>query len=223
MQIYYNSVYINSDAAGDADKIYAILQGIDPERFTHTPGTTVIRFDDILDITFGYSRPYFMVDGRYTSISYESYSGVRCNTLVLISDTIFYFLFRTNNEANNPIGGFCVIQNHGVVYLGVSVAGTSTNGQIDGMTFTNKSVTPVNPYFAIKKHANFELRDQNIIYINTSIIGDSSGNFDTLDGLCSCSTVAFGTTIGVNHRNYYAIGSNTLILDEQEDEPQEDS
>ena len=223
MHIYYNSVYLSSDANGDADRIYEILQGVDPERFTHTQGTAVIRFDDILDITFGYSRPHFRVDGRDTPMTYESYSGTRYNTLILISDTIFYFLFRTNNEANNPVGGFCIIQNHGVVYLGVSVANTGTNGQLDGMAFTNKSANPVNPYYAIKKHANFELRDQNIIYINTSIIGDSSGNFDTLEGLCSCSTVAFGTTIGVNHRNYYAIGSNTLILDDQEDEPQEDS
>ena len=218
MHIYYSPIYLTSDSNANADRIYAIIYEHDPERFTHTTGTNIIRVEDTFDVAFGYASARLTVDGRVTPVRWDSYSSFNGSVLLLISDTVFYFLIRDTSAVNNPIGGFCWIKNRGVNYLGVSVNDTGTNGQLDGMTFTNKSVTPTNPYYTIKKHAQFELRDQNIIYINTSVIADNSGNFDTLEGLCSCSTVAFGTMVGVNHRNYYAIGSNTLILDDQEDE-----
>ena len=90
---------------------------------------------------------------------------------------------------------------------------SSLSCAIENMTFSDKTSSPENRYYTIKKHANFTLAGSAIVFISASIIGDNGGNFKVLSGVRSCSTTTFDTMVSVNHRNYYAIGTNTLVLD----------
>lgn len=207
MNVYYDIVTIDqaSGTSVSVDNIYDVIHRYD-NRFTHTAGSTTITVNNI-DIVFGNSGSYSLtIDGRTTPIT--STTARQYTVTILISETIFYFLFKTNSTNPSPVGAFCWIKDTNVNYIGVSVSGSS-NGEIDTMNFTNKDTNNTN--FTIKRHAKFSLVEPNIVFITIGFIADNSGNYQILKDLKSCSIVEFGSTVCVENNNYYAIGLNTLI------------
>lgn len=205
MQIYYDIITLGRPPADAAASIYEIISKYD-NRFSYTPGATSIRVNDSFDMNFALnSNNYIVIDNRLTPIR----DSATYTVTIVVSTTIFYFLLKTNDAANTPVTGFCWIHDN-KDYFGVAESGTST-GQLDSMNFTDKSTSPENRYYTIKRHAQFSIINPNIVFITTSIIADNGGNYAVLSELRSCSNVAFGTTIAINHSNYFAIGVNTLI------------
>lgn len=209
MHIYYDIITVGRPATSAADSIYQIISKYD-NRFTHTSGTSIIRVNGSFDMEFTLdSNNYILIDGRTTPLR----DTTTYTVTVIVSTTIFYFLLKTNNTANTPVTGFCWIHENNNDFFGVAVSGTST-GQIDSMNFSNKAVSPENRYYSIKRHAQFSLINPSIVFITTSIIADNGGNYFVLSELRSCSTTNFCSTLAINHTNYFAIGTNTLIRDD---------
>ena len=197
------------DPVVNADNIFNVIRNYD-DRFTHTAGTTTLTVDGF-DIVIRYNgsggAADMYLDDRWWFPA--SVSG-DFTYFLIITETVFYFLIKTQNAANTPVTGFCWIKENGINYFGVAVRNQST-GQIDSMSFTNK--TNGGTYYAIKKHAQFALNSQSILFISASVMADNAGNYQVLSGLRSCSTVTFNTEVSINYINYYAIGTNTLIRD----------
>lgn len=206
MQIYYDIITLGRPPATVAANIYEIISKYD-NRFAYTSGATSIRVNNSFDMNFTLdSNNYVQIDGRTTPIR----DTVTYTVTVVVSTTIFYFLLKTNNAANTPVTGFCWLHDNNKDYLGVAVSGTSS-GQLDSMNFTDKSTSPENRYYTVKRHAQFTLRDQNIVFIATGIISDNGGNYQALTEVRSCSNTTFDSTLSINHSNYYAIGTNSLV------------
>jgi len=207
MIAYGNIAFDNRHPTEIADAFFTIITMYD-SRFSHTAGTDTITVDSF-DIVFSYDgaggATMSMIDGRNFI---DAGGTVDYTFMLLITDTVFYFLLKTQNVANTPVTSICWIKEEGVSYFGVAIQGSS-NGQIESIAFANK--TNGGRYYAIKKHAQFSLISNAIVLITTSIIGDNGGAFQVLDGLRSCSNVPFNTTVSINNVNYYAIGTNTLV------------
>lgn len=207
MQVYYDIITLPNTNPGCRDAIFNIISKYS-NKFAKS-GNEFIRIDDSFDLPFYILNGYVLgIDNRNNcTIHYlQTYT-----TMTIISDTLFYFLCKTNDVANTPVGAFCWIKENGKNYIGVSTG--SCTGQIDSMEFSYKG-NPENRYFSIKKHAQFELEPPNLVFITASIIsGNDGGDFQTLSEFRSCSTVTYNTMVSVNHANYYAIGTNTLIRD----------
>ena len=214
MQIYYDLVTIpygdSSYSAIAAQNIFTVISKYD-DRFTYTEGNDYITVDNSFNITFETSSESsvngLIIDG-ITSMPAGTFT-----VTIIITNTIFYFLFKTNDDANTPVGGFCWIKEQNINYFGVNSKGSNV-GQIDLMNFSDKTNIPENRYYKIKRHAQFSLISQSILFVPISIIADNGGNYKLLSELRSCSTVTFNTMISINHINYYAIGTNTLIRDD---------
>lgn len=186
----------------NAAAVYEILHKYD-NRFSYTEGDSYIRVEDSFNIVFTHSGG-INVDGRPLNVSSGNYI-----LFTVFTGTIVYCLIKTQTSSASPVGGFCWIKSRNINYLGAG-----GNGAIDAMSFSDKTTLPENRYYTIKKHAQFPLNNQSILFITTSIICDNDGNYQTLNDLRSCSTVTFNTTISVNYSNYYAIGTNTLVRDD---------
>ena len=212
MKVFYDIVTINqySGTSTSVDNIYQVINRYD-NRFSHTSGTTVISINNI-DINFENSGTYnLMIDGRVTPITSGASSETHATTYavtIFISQTVFYFLFKTNDSTNTPVGGFCWIRDQNVNYIGVSVI-TVSNGAIDTMNFTNKNTN--NTYYRLRRHAQFTLKEPYLLCVPMSMMADSSGNYQLLTELKSCSTLPLGMTIDIDDVKYCAIGYNTLI------------
>ena len=211
MLVRYDDItFDNRQPTQVADAIFNIITKYD-SRFSHTAGTDTIRVSGF-DIVFSYYNTGGATRSRIDGRDFINSSGiVNYTTMLIITDTIFYLLFKTQNAANTPVTGFSWIRENGINYFGVAAYNSSV-GQIDSMNFTNK--TNGGTYYTIKKHAQFSFNGQNILFIPTSIISDNGGNYQVLSGLRSCSNVTFNTMVSVNYSNYYAIGTNTLIRDD---------
>ena len=208
MQIFYDIVSLRRDAIYATDNIYEVISKYD-NRFAHETGTAIIRVNNSFDLEFtqsGTSNLY--IDGRQTTINYTSPTEFTCT--IIVSTTLFYFLVKTNNAANTPVTGFCWVHEGSSDYIGVAQNYVS-QGQLDSMYFSDMHSSPKNTNYTIKRHAQFTLKDQNIVFIATSVIADNGGNYKTLSEVRSCSTTTFDSTISVNHSNYYAIGYNSLV------------
>lgn len=214
MQIHYDIVTIpygnSSRSATATQNIFTVISKYD-DRFTYTAGNAYITVDNSFNITFETSA-----QSSVNGLIIDGIAAIPAGTFtvfIITSPTIFYFLFKTNDNANTPVGGFCWIKEQNVNYLGVNSKGLNV-GQIELMNFSDKTNLPENRYYKIKRHAQFSLISQSLLFIPVSIIADNGGNYKVLSELRSCSNVTFNTMVSVNYSNYYAIGTNTLIRDD---------
>lgn len=65
--------------------------------------------------------------------------------------------------------------------------------------------------FRVPKNFPYSIVSPKIMFANTSVMINTSGETKIIDYFRSCSTVALGSNITVGGKNYYAVGTNTLI------------
>lgn len=210
MQIYYDVIdFTNIHYTTNActDRLYEVISRYD-NRFSHVQGEPTITIDGVYDLPFTWGNYYYnaYIDSYQTSITEEIH-----NLTIIITDNVFYILF-IRRSSGNPDGALCWISQDGKNYIGASRVADNSVGVLETMGFRSVE-SPDDTYFRVKKHADFTLLGSSILFISASIISDDIGNFKVLDGMRSCSTVTFNTMVSINHRNYYAIGTNTLVLD----------
>ena len=71
--------------------------------------------------------------------------------------------------------------------------------------------------YQIRKLANYKLNNFDLFFAPICVISDANGSFTNEIDFCSCSNVTYRNTISTNNKNYYAVGTNTLIeLPEEE-------
>ena len=205
MQLHNDTMDVSA-SLNLADSIYNILSKYD-NRFTHTTGTTIINVDDIFDLTITKSGSYY-IDGK--KVPFED--GITYNVTTIITDTIVSMSFLNRGSPHKQVA-ICWIKQGTKNYFGVSLDGTN-KAPIENLSFRSIE-EPNNTYYQILKHAQFSLVGSSIVFITSSVLSDGAGNFTVLNDLRSCSNVTFNTTVSVNHSNYYAMGTNTLVRDDR--------
>jgi hypothetical protein len=63
----------------------------------------------------------------------------------------------------------------------------------------------------VPKNFNYTVVAPKMMFANHTVMIDTSGYALKLDGLQACSTVPTFSTVTVNNKNYYAVGTNTLV------------
>lgn len=204
-----------------ADAMYNFISQYD-NRFSHTNNTYIIRFDNKFDIEFradnGNSSGATVLDLEGNVISYYGRDGgyLTNQPVSLIVDTNFvcykepswkWFWFKQDSE---DYFSFMAAQ---------SSDARARNYEIDNeTTYTNSrkmsyftQISTEEKKWRIPKNFNYGLVSPKIMYANSTVIVDESGNAKKIDVLKSCSTVALESNVTVNGKNYYAVGTNTLV------------
>jgi hypothetical protein len=226
----------NSTLAEIANCLYQILSAND-NRFTYTSGTDVITVDNKFNLvcsakSSSSGRTSVQIDitpindtsdvinSYYFKLIEGSSASSTVNSWVctlMQSDNMYYLSVRGlyNGSIKSTTGGvfyWHVDNGHnyfGIISNGASSTTSYTTWSIETMLITcpeNYSTT-----YQIRKFADYKLNNFDLFFAPISVMSDVSGEFVKLEELCSCSNVTYRNTISTNNKNYYALGTNTLI------------
>lgn len=213
--------------------LYTMLSAHD-DRFSHTADTNTIRVNDQFNIsitTSGSSYRYFATvsvmspDSPSTALATYSYRYTGWNTLangwncsLIKTDDIFYLSFSSINTASEALylGGIIYwFFKDNKSYFGIIGNTADTGAQIlqSNMNIERLSLINVNDnsLYNIRKIADYNMNIDELFFTKTNVISDSAGNFASSDNLYSSSNLTYGKTFSIGDKNYYAIGTNTLI------------
>ena len=84
-----------------------------------------------------------------------------------------------------------------------------TSWSIENMTISH--IEGNSSSYRIRKLANYKLNNFDLFFAPICVISDVNGSFTNEIDFCSCSNVTYRNTISTNNKNYYAVGTNTLI------------
>lgn len=229
----------SQDPVTAANMTYQILGKYD-SRFSYTSGSTTIVVDDEFNLsisTGGSSYRYYItislatVESPSTTLATWNYLYTTWNhlsggfeiSLYRTSDTYYLSLLaRDQSGDNSQIGGvfYLHIDSHGRHYFGM--LGNNSSGTTQYTTWGIETMgvicadTGVSGY-QVKKLADYKLNNFDLFFAPMSILVDDAGDAVKLDSFCSCSNVTYRNTISTNNKNYYAVGTNTLLeLPEEE-------
>lgn len=213
--------------------LYAMLSKYD-NRFSHVEDSNVIRVNDQFNISItttgiGSSYLYWAVvsvmdpNNSSTVLATYNFRYADWNSLpgswnckLVKTNNIFYLSFSATNASQNwsRLGGiiYWFIKDN-KSYFGIF--GNSDNFicyQPD-MNIENMSLINVNDNstYYIRKIADYNMNIDELFFTKTNVMSDVAGNFVTSDDLYSSSEVANGKTFSIGGKNYYALGTNTLI------------
>lgn len=113
-------------------------------------------------------------------------------------DTI---VFKIGNAATLTF----IFKSNSVYFTSRSVAIETTTGQAIADSYS------LSTNYTVKKIADYSLSIRDLFFTDTCVILNPDGEYDVIQDFSSCSNVTYNTTLSLNNKNYYAIGTNTLI------------
>jgi len=226
-------------ATSAANMTYQMLSKYD-NRFSYTAGTTTIIVNNKFNISvaaYGRSQRFYVnlsisaVDNPSTVLSTGAYLYTTWNhrsggwnvTLYRTDDTYYLSIRPVDGTGENgQLGGviYWHIDSQGHDYFGMLGNTDKTSTLYTSWSIESMNILCVDngiTNYQVKKLANYKLNNFDLFFAPMSILVSSTGDFSKLDSFCSCSNVTYRNTISTNNKNYYAVGTNTLIeLPEEE-------
>jgi len=205
-----------------ADAMYNFIHQYD-NRITKVDDT-ILQFSDKFKVNFrttvsGQTAiPLLDMNGNQLT-SYSRNSGANyTRSVTLIADTNFlcykeetfykwfwimldgenYFSFMFNSTGSDGSGNYEIDNEH------------YNNTAYNYGKFTKIEDSSVKN-FRIPKNFPYSVISPKIMFSDTAVIINSSGEAKKINFLKTCSTVPLESNVAVNNKNYYAIGTNTLI------------
>lgn len=204
--------------------LYNII-GKHDERFSFTSGSDHIRVNDSFNLTFDrtavnwnrFANLYVKNSDGTSTVQSCSFQYLTDNTnagtwnVRLIRDTHLYYVEFVGSNGPASFGGVFFWANYNnknyVGAMGSSL--TYSTRYIESMTIGGVE-TEITTY-SIKKIANYSLGLSNLFFTPLTVLLSSTGTYDTIEGLYSTSNLTYKNTISTNNKNYYALGTNTVI------------
>lgn len=216
-----------------ASVTYNLLSKYD-NRFSYTSGNNYIDVDNKFTLVFSVSSSSYVntctiglrtPDSPSTDIIQWTF---RCTGWNMLASTWYARLIKTEHLyyleflPQTVSGDYSYMG--GVVYWGIldgknyfGILGSSAGTSI---AYTSRNIESIPiaciengiATYQIQKIANYRLNALDIFFTPISVISDnSSGEFSVPDDFCSCSNITYRNTISTNNKNYYAVGTNTLV------------
>ena len=203
-----------------ANTIYNFIHPYD-SRLTHTADTPTIDFDNKFSLVFSVGSSYVSLkmvrpdntEQDFGRIGY--YAAGRNTTLsIVITDVAFYLRIMKVGAPTEGHASFSWLISGEKNFVTVS---TADNPYLDAnLTYydTEDSTT-----YTLGKLFRFEVEALHLMYVDwvCLIATDSGKPYYIYEDMLSCSNVAYGSTITMNAKNYYAVGTNTLVYADNEE------
>lgn len=222
----------DTDANAVTQNLYTVLSAYD-SRFSYTPGTNVINVSNKYNLVLTAYMSSFR--GTATVSIYDStdpslllgswtyrYIGYSTqakgwNVRFIKTEHTFYLEFIPANPSGEylSLGGVVSILTYdNKDYFGIY--GSSSDSEV---YYSNRYIESFNMLcvdskvsgYQVRKIANYKLNAFDLFFTPICVLVNGSGGFINLDEFSSCSNVTFRNTISTNNKNYYALGTNTLI------------
>lgn len=229
-------IRVAASASEHADDLYEILSACD-SRYSHTSGTEYITVDNsfTLEIVYGSQRRIYcnLLDENsnvlynfYTDLGCNYYMGNNPNTVSRNNSVDFPVAYITTTSLSYIcvygrvwttipllVMGFYVKDNKHYFFYGVQ------NGNDGSTQPTNNKYIENVPLYCVEDHtpctlqklANYNLPVDVVSFSKHSIITKPTGDFAEVRDFCSCSNLTYLNTYSIRDKNYYAVGTNTLI------------
>lgn len=194
--------------------LYNFIHRFD-ERITLDDGK--LTFDNKFKVDFSNSsRPKIsLICNDETTISLTSMgywpSSPICISTLIITETMFCFFGKRKNYTE---GSFTLLwlKNQSRDFFG-AIGGESHGycsdiNLISSLYDANDSTKGT---YSIGKVANFNVISPQIIYANTFLLVNSIGDIAFINNLVNSSNTPISSTITIDGKNYFVIGTNTLL------------
>ena len=232
---YSTSSYDNWDDNTNAitANLYTVLSAHD-NRFSYTSGTNVIGVSNKFKLVCSASISSYVgtctiyvtdFNDTSTALATYTYQYIGYNTRargwtcrLIKTDNTFYLEFIPTNPSGGDytrLGAVIAIYNYdNKTYFGMYGSSVDTAIPYSTRYIENLSSVCIDTQvsgYQIKKIANYSLNATDLFFTPICVAVNSAGGFFTVDDFCSSSNLTFKNTIATNNKNYYAIGTNTLI------------
>ena len=217
-------------AAHRADVIYDIFSK-HSNAFSHTTDTDIIRVNNQFDIRIslggnvGTQTVFNILNPTDSSVirSQTTYMGGNAagtyDVYTLISDSIFYIRFYLQNTTANQGCVFCWINLNNKNYVSITPDDLYNTPRSSWNIENDRYITCVeeaDTTYSIKKLADYRLSIRDVFFSNINVMATTAGGYTTIPDFKSSSTLNYPSVISVNNKNYYTVGTNTLIeIDEE--------
>lgn len=199
---------ITTAGSDAALKIYNFISQYD-NRFEYVSGSNKIIFDDKFMVHFDNSNNCVnvkdMSDNLLSTYSNSKYT-ISNVPVIFITDTNFVMF-----KVSTTYAWYWVIQGNEDFFsfmyypwYGYNVDSTNAENKFTRIQTQSKNC-------GIPQNFPYTVISPKIMFANNNVMLDTSGNAFKIDSLKACSTVALDSNVAVNGKNYYALGTNTLI------------
>lgn len=225
-----------TSATEHADNLYEIISACD-SRYSHTSETTDITVDNTFIIRISNASQKrigcTLLDSNEntlytfsTDLGCGSYMGNNPNTVspgntadfpvAYISTTSLSYICiygRVWTTIPLLVIGFYLKDNKHYFFYGVY---NGDSGSTEPANNKNIENVPIYCYedqtpCTLQKLANYNLPVDVVSFSKHSIITEPNGSFAEVRDFCSCSNLTYLNTYSIKDKNYYAVGTNTLI------------
>ena len=220
-QIYSDQVtLVSSSKATTNTNIYNLFSRYS-NKFTYDSTDNTVVYDNRFKFSFsdggswsgGTIRIYDMNGTQLVASSSQNYRDTYTVDVSIIV-TAHSFLFRNNSwtysSGYGPFWFFIYDKNSTTVYAGVTNQGS--NNAIDQISnIVNISTAAPTANYIFQKLSSRSLVSPYVMFSTTNIITSTNGAFEVLEDFRSCSNIPVLSTVSINNKNYFAIGTNTLV------------
>ena len=218
-QIYNDTVTIASANKQTTNtNIYNLFSRYS-NKFTYDSTNNEIIFNNMLVLSFSDGGSWatgnvkiMSLDRSTTYVSYQQYRDtytIRVKIIITDHSFMFYNMDTTYSSDFGPFWLVLYLKDASSCYAGLSYRG---NNAIDSITnFVNiNTLAPVTSY-SIQKISTKALNSPYILFTTACMLINSGGDFALLEDFRSCSPILALSTVSINNKNYFAVGTNTLI------------
>lgn len=216
-QIYNDVITLYaSNKASTNTNVYNLFSRYS-NKFTYDSDNNVVVYNNLLKFSFsdggswsgGHLRIYSMdLSTTYSDIQ-EYRDSQTLNVTLVVTEHSFTFFQPSSTYQYGP---FCVAfysKSATNSYAGISPNGSLNIDSIS--TFVNANTLAPVANYAIQRITTRTLNSPYVLFSTTNALVSSAGNFEILEDFRSCSNVSTLSTISINNKNYFALGTNTLV------------
>lgn len=220
-QIYSDQVYLTATSKATTNtNIYNLFSRYS-NKFTYDTDNDLVVYDNRFKFSFsdggnwsgGYIRIYQMDGTELVATStYDYRDSFTTNVSIIV--TTHSFLFRKNdwtyNHGHGPFWFYIYDKSNTNLYTGFTMQ--SVDNAIDQTTnMVNVNTASPTANFTFQKISAKALVSPYIMFSTNCIVASDNGAFEIFEDFRSCSTIPVLSTISINNKNYFAIGTNTLV------------
>lgn len=197
----------------DRDNIFALLNGLDCPilECSFSNNTITLNLEDKATISFSGDGDYFRpinitYNGVTNSISGGNLPKTPCDIIIAYSDSFFYFKIASLAGWSNQ---------KGCAFFYESINDESYFGYIEGTA--NASITDIqlkdsnNVIYSRPLMMNYTKEIGMIDFIDHDLLVGAGITIIDDKGFIACSTITNNSVLTINGKNYYAMGTNTLV------------
>lgn len=207
------------------EKIFGVFSR-HSDKFTSTSGSNIIRVNNQFDIritrggntgtqvTFNILNPIDSSTIRTQTAWMGGNASGTYDAYILKTNNIFYCRFYRQNTTANQGCVFCWIQSNNKNYVSITPSSLYSTPRsqwnIEGDTAL-VCIEEADTSYRIRKIADYSLGIRSLFFTPVNVLSSSNGVFTTVEDFNSCSNVTYPSVVSVNNKNYYTVGTNTLI------------